>query len=230
MSSSGDKTIRRYQGEQGHRYHAAKRSIPEQALPWVARLRASKLAPHIKAGDVVLEYGAGLGWNLAELACARRLGFDVADFLDPSVRQGGVEFVPDAAALPGEFIDVIICHHTLEHILRPAETLECIRRLLNPGGTLLLFVPYEKERRYRRFDPSEPNGHLYSWNVQTLGRLVEESGFKVSDARLGRFGQERFAAKLASRLGLGERGFRLLRAMANLIKHEFEVRLRAVKA
>jgi SAM-dependent methyltransferase len=229
MSSFEESTRRRYQGEQGQRYHQAKRSVPDAAFPWVARLRAAKIAPHIKTSDTVLEYGVGLGWNLAELRCARRLGYDVGEFLEPLVRQRGIEFVCDPATLPDNSIDAVVCHHALEHTLHPAQTLECIQRLLKVGGTLLLFVPYEKERRFRRFDASEPNRHLYSWNVQTLGSLAEETGFKVIDARLGRFGQERFAAKLAVRFRLGEGSFRFLRKLANLLKHEFEVRLVAVK-
>jgi len=47
-----------------------------------------------------------------------------------------------------------------------------------------LFVPYEKERKYRHYDSKEPNHHLYSWNVQTLGNLVEEIGFKVMEGKI----------------------------------------------
>ena len=74
--------------------------------------------------------------------------------------------------------------------------------MLRDNGKLLLFVPFEKERKYRRYDPVEPNNHLYSWNVQTLGNLVESSGFKVAKGIIGRFGYDRFAAVWAARLGL----------------------------
>jgi SAM-dependent methyltransferase len=224
-----DTTAHHYQGQQGQQYHEGKRSVPEIAVPWIARLRAAKLAHHIKPADVILEYGVGLGWNLAELRCARRIGYDVGEFLAPFVLRHGIEFITDLKSIAEASVDVVICHHTLEHVLEPANTLERIRCLLKPGGALLLFVPFEKERRFRRFNPAEPNRHLYSWNVQTLGALVTASGLEVISARLGRFGQERFAANLAARLHLGEQSFRLLRATANFLKREFELRLVAVK-
>jgi len=225
-----DKAKPHYQGDQGRRYHELKRAIPEPAFPWIARLRAEKIAPHVRATDIVLEYGVGLGWNLAGLQCARKVGLDVGEFLEPLVRQRGIEFVTEAAQLPAESVDVVVCHHTLEHAWMPPQVLTEIRRLLRPAGRLLLFVPYEKERRFHRFDPTEPNHHLYSWNVQSLGNLVQDAGFTVQSAGLARFGQERFAANWAVRLGLGETGFRAWRWLANTLKHEFEVRVVAVRA
>jgi SAM-dependent methyltransferase len=225
MGVIDDPARQRYQGRRGRAYHQTKRAIPEPAFPWVARLRADKLVPAIQPHDTVLEYGVGLGWNLAALPCARKLGFDVGEFLEPAVRERGIEFIADVDRVPDASIDAVICHHTLEHAWQPAEVLLTIRRLLRPGGRLLLFVPYEKERRFRHYHPAEANHHLYSWNVQTLANLVAEAGFHVETARLARFGQERFAANWAVRLHLGERGFRVLRWLANFLKHEFEVRV-----
>jgi SAM-dependent methyltransferase len=229
MSSFEENAKRLYQGQPGRQYHEQKRSIPEVALPWVARFRARKLAPAVQPGDTVLEYGVGLGWNLAELQCARKLGYDVGEFLEGPVRERGIEWVPDLGRLDPGSIHVVICHHTLEHAWQPADVLAAVHRLLRPGGKLLLFVPYEKERRFRHFDPAEPNHHLYSWNVQTLANLVQSAGFHVETAALAPFGQERFAAVWAVRLRLGEQGFRVLRWLANWLKHEFEVQVIALK-
>lgn len=220
---------RHYRGEAGKRYHGEKRAIPEAAIPWVARLRAEKLAAQVRPSDVVLEYGAGFGWNLAHLDCRRKLAFDLADLLPPSIRAAGVEFVLDTTALPGATVDVAVCHHTLEHVMQPAAALAEIGRLLRPAGKLLLFVPFERERKYRRFDPVEPNHHLYSWNVQTLGNLAEESGFRVTQAATRPFGYDHFAAVWAVKLRLGENGFRALRQLLLLLKPAREVRIFAVR-
>jgi SAM-dependent methyltransferase len=206
-----------------------KRGIPEEAFPWVARHRAGKLREFIKPTDVVLEYGVGYGWNLSVLNCARRIGYDVSDLVASTAREHGIEFIADLDSVAAGSIDVVICHHTLEHVLQPATVLERIRALLRPGGLLLLFVPYEKERRFRRFTKGEPNHHLFSWNAQTLGALVEETGFSVEAAGLGDFGQERFAANWAVRLRLGEAAFRWIRSVANRLKNELEVRIVARK-
>jgi len=224
-----DQAQRHYRGDAGRRYHQNKRGIPDCALPWVARLRAEKLASYVSASAVVLEYGVGLGWNLAQLKCGRKLGFDVADFLEPSLRELGIDFVADTQSLAENSIDTVICHHTLEHVLDPPAILREIHRLLAPSGKLLLFVPLEREARYSRFHRDEPNHHLYSWNPQTLGNLVEESRFQVTEAGPGQFGYSRFAAVWAAKLHFGETGFRALRRLLHLLKPAREVRVIAVK-
>jgi len=157
------------------------------------------------------------------------LGFDVGGFLAPALAASGIEFVADWSALPDGTADVVVCHHTLEHVPDPWATLESMKRVLRPAGTLLLFVPFERERRYRQFDPAEPNHHLFSWNVQTLGNLVTESGFREIQVGLGRFGYDRFAACGAHRFGLGETGFRWLRRLCHLVRPLLEVRLKATR-
>jgi SAM-dependent methyltransferase len=220
---------RHYQGDAGRRYQQLKRGIPDSALPWIARLRGEKLAPSVRPGDVVLEYGVGLGWNLAALQCRRKIGFDVADFLEPSVRALGIEHVADTKQVADATADVVLCHHTLEHVPDPAAALAEMRRLLAPGGKLLLFAPLERGRKYNRFDPKEPNHHLYSWNTQTLGNLVREIGFDIAEAGTGQFGYSRFAAVWAAKLRLGETGFRCLRRLLHLLNPSREVRIVASK-
>ena len=220
---------RHYCGDAGRRYHQIKRGIPKQAIPWVGRLRARKFSGFIGANDVVLEYGVGNGWNLAALRCRRKIGFDVADGVEASVCALGIEFVADTKLIAEASADVVLCHHTLEHVLDPPEALKEMRRLLAPQGRLLLYVPLERETRYERFRRDEPNHHLYSWNVQTLGNLVEETGFKVTEAGVGEFGYSRFAAVWAAKLRLGEGGFRFARRMLHTIRPAFEARVIAVK-
>lgn len=224
-----DKLKQRYSGEGGKRYHQSKRSVPDSAYPWIAKLRAEKIQPHISETDTVFEYGVGTGWNLAELKCKRRLGFDLSGHLEPVVRSHGIEFVKDIGDIADESMDVVVCHHVLEHTGNPPEILEQTRRILRPDGKLLLFVPFEKERRYRHYNPKEPNHHLYSWNVQTLGNLVRDIGFDIIRGEVREFGYDRFASVWAVRLGREQTGFRLIRRAIHLIKPASEVFIIAKK-
>ena len=117
----------------------------------------------------------------------------------------------------------------LEHALNPAASLAEIRRVLKLGGKLLLHVPFEREDRYERHDPAEPNHHLFSWNAQTLGNLVTECGFQLESAGIGQFGYDRAAAIGACKFKLGENGFRLLRSLAHVVLPAAEVRVVATK-
>lgn len=222
-------TEQRYQGDLGRSYHEVKRGLPAEAIPWVARLRAGKLARWVPPAGVVFEYGVGSGWNLAALPCRRKLGYDVAGFLEATVRAHGIEFVPDPKALADGLADAALCHHTLEHVLAPQVALLEMRRLLRPDGRLVLFTPWERERRYRTFHRHEPNHHLYTWNAQTLGALVEECGFQVESAGVERYGYDRFAAVWACRLRLGEGGFRWLRTALVALRPLWETRVIAAR-
>ncbi len=222
--------VAHYQGEAGRRYHEIKRGVPERALPWIARLRAAKIQPYVRADDVVLEYGAGAGWNLAALQAARRIAFEVSEFLRPEVEARGLEFAGETRSLADGLADVVICHHALEHLLAPPAALAEMHRLLKVTGRLLVWVPFEDEWRHRRFTRGEKNHHLYSWNPQTLGNLLEECGFHAVTVGLARYGWDRFAAAWAIRLGLDEAGFRLLRRGLVLLRPLREVAVLARKA
>ncbi len=224
-----DRVTSQYRGEAGREYHRSKRDIPESAQSWVARVRAEKLSPYIGRDDVVLEYGVGFGWNLAAIRCRKRYGYDVGEFLAAAVAARGIEFVGSIERVPSQTLDVALCHHVLEHVLEPAAVLAEIAGLLRPGGRLLVFAPYEKERRYRRFRPDEPNHHLYSWNAQTLSALISAVGFSVKEARVSMFSYDRFSAVWATRLRAGERGYRLIRWLVHLAFPCLEVRVVAEK-
>jgi len=218
-----------YVGEAGRAYHARRFAIPDAAYDWVARSRARKIAPQVSAASTVVEFGVGHGWNLAALDCRARIGFDVGAHVAPIVREHGIAFVERPEELHDGSADVLICHHVLEHVPDPAETLAELRRILSPAGRLLLFVPYETERRFRRYTDDEPDHHLFSWTPQSLGNLVHDCGFSVHSAGLGDFGYDRIAAAWACRLHLGERGFQLLRRLALAVRPVREVRIVASK-
>lgn len=211
-SSLKQVTDRYYRGSGGHQYHDQKRALRPEVVEWVLHLRAAKFQPLVNEEHTVVEFGVGSGWNLGRLQCRRKIGIDRADFLSEKLAQLGIEFFPEAEQLPAAIADVLICHQTLEHVISPAETLLQFCRILIPGGKLILHVPWERERRYARFDSDEPNHHLFNWNAQNLGNLLEVLGFKIQEIRVRRYGYDRFAANLAFRLHLGEAGFRLLRA------------------
>jgi SAM-dependent methyltransferase len=219
----------RYRGDKGKIYHQAIHSIPDSAYSWIARTRIDKICRHVNQQDIVLEYGVGMGWNLAFLKCKKRIGFDLSEYLQDIVESHGVEFVGDIASIADGTTNVVICHHVMEHVGNPSEVLTEIRRILSYNGKLLLFVPYEKEKRYRYYNPQEPNHHLYSWNVQTLGNLVQDMGFEVVEGKIGRFGYDRFSAVWANRLRLGELGFKFIRGLTQFMKPAFEVHIVAIK-
>jgi SAM-dependent methyltransferase len=218
-----------YQGLAGREYHEGKRALRPEAAEWVMKLRAAKLQHWVRDGDVVLELGVGAGWNLGRLRCTRRIGCDAAGFLSDRVKALGIEFVTELREVPDAAADVVLCHHTLEHLLEPAAALGQLARILKPGGRLVLHAPWERERRYARYQPEEPNHHLFNWNPQNLGNLLSVLGYRVESAGVRRYGYDRFAANLAVRLHAGEQAFRLLRAALIALRPLREVELIAAR-
>lgn len=118
---------------------------------------------------VVLDAGCGQGRTLGPLwnhfKPARLIGVDLdaeglmrADAV--AARQGlSAEFLEnDCASLPlaDASVDIVFCHQTLHHLVRQEETLAEFRRVLKPGGVLLLA---ESTRAY-----------IHSWVIRLLFR------------------------------------------------------------
>lgn len=223
------KVADRYRGDGAKRYHQ-KHDVPQAAHKWIALSRAQKFSAFIDSDHVVLEYGVGPGWNLSAISCKQRLGYDLSDLYEAQLATNQIRFVADTQSLPDGSIDAIICHHVLEHVSDPVRVLLEIRRLLREKGKLMLVVPYERERKYRHFNNDDPNHHLYSWNVQTLGNLVHDVGFRIHLSAIGRYGYDRFISVWAMRLGIGAAGFKLLKKCALATIPLLEVRVVAVKS
>ena len=159
----------------------------------------------------------------------KKIGYDLSTNLRHQLEQKGIEFTTNLQMVPDGSIDVVICRHVLEHTIDPAQVLTNIHSLLRHNGTLFLIVPYEKEKKYRQYRPDEKNHHLFSWNVQTLGNLVSDLGFTIHLSELGIYGYDRFLAVFATRAKIGERGFSILKKVANAIAPLKEVRIIAKK-
>lgn len=206
-------------------YHAHQMVVPPEAFHWIARARTRKLQPFVEPAWDVVEYGCGTGLDLAMLRCARRAGHDVATHLASEIAARGIEFFESFDAVPAKSFDVVLCHHVLEHVPQPLATLTDLKRPLKPGGRLVLVVPHERERRFRRFRADDIDHHLYAWSAQALGNLVTLAGYAVERVELGQYGSERWSALHALRWNLGETGFRSLLATARTLRSAEEIRL-----
>ena len=224
-----DKIQEQYKGNQGKNYHKQVHLSSVTAEQWISNKRRVKLEPYINADASILEYGVGYGWNLRSLPNRIKVGFDLATHLSTEIEKSGISFVSDTSQLQDESFDIVICHHVLEHVSNPSEVLQEIKRLLKTNGKLLLFVPYEKEKIYHHYNPNEPNKHIFSWNVQTLGKLVELSELSVKKGFLRKFGYDLYASNLATKLKLNEKSFLFLQGLMQIIRPRKEVFILAFK-
>ena len=133
--------------------------------------------------------GRGIEPDADAAAAAARAGHDVR-----------VGFFPEAVE-PGARVDIISFNDTFEHLPDPAAAVDVCRRLLEPGGILILNLPNSGGIFYRtaagldRLGLSFPlerlwqvhlsSPHLGYFNPQNLTRMAERHGFaEVGRGRL----------------------------------------------
>jgi SAM-dependent methyltransferase len=122
----------------------------------------------------------------------------------------GVDLRADITQLPlrDASFDLILCSHVLEHVPHDAGAIAELFRVLRPGGTALVQVPYESAAERTDEDPSiaDPRERVRRFgqfdHVRLYGRDFVERlrapGFEVQTVHV----RERYDADEATRLGL----------------------------
>lgn len=120
----------------------------------------------------ILEYGCGIGQNIAALDDA--VGFDVSEAARSECRRRGIATIDRQEDIPPRHFDYVLCRHVLEHVEHPLALVRELLNYLGDGGRLILVVPKEGHRSV----PFEPdvNRHLYCWNFRTLNNLIWSAG------------------------------------------------------
>jgi ubiquinone/menaquinone biosynthesis C-methylase UbiE len=175
-------------------------SVPAGLAPTEFALRRRFLLEHVARGERVLDVGCGEGWFASELARAEVevVGVDVTEEPLRRARARDAELDvrlmdPDGPwPLQDASVDAVWAGETIEHVADTAGWLSEARRVLRPGGRLLLSTPAHGRLRVlwlalsRRafeahFDPLAD--HLRFYSRPALIRLLGELGFQEVSVR-----------------------------------------------
>ena len=117
----------------------------------------------------VLDYGCGGSpyWSMIESASYHRADFPGADGLD-FILQPDVK-VP----APDHSYDLILSTQVLEHVTEPAQYLAECRRMLRPGGSLILST-------HGTFHDHACPYDYWRWTADGLRITLERAGFRIS--------------------------------------------------
>jgi SAM-dependent methyltransferase len=171
---------------------------PPDPEPWDWERRRALLLAEAKPGERVLDLGCGAGRFLSALrgAGAEPVGVEIAEAAVERARENvhgaEVHLLGPDGTLPlghGE-VDLVWCSEVLEHIPDVAGALLEVRRVLKPGGRLLLTVPYHGRLQaaavaLTRFDSHfDPLGqHVRFFTRTSLARTLDASGFAPVEIR-----------------------------------------------
>ncbi len=171
-----------YYGKPGTKFRPA----IEALVRLVGRRHVRFLSRDLRKGARVLDIGCGRGVLLAPLA---DMGFETHGFeVSPDAVRGAdsraeIRIAPRLveARYPSDFFDEAILWHVLEHLADPRGTLEECRRVLRPGGRIVVAVPNFSSVQSRWSGPAwfhlDPPRHLYHFPADALWRLLERSDF-----------------------------------------------------
>lgn len=129
----------------------------------------------------LLDVGCGAG---GFVRIARSLGY-AADGIDPFLPLGQSDEGLRRASprdLAAQSYDIVVLLNVAEHSTNPVELFDSVRRLLAPGGVLLITCPYGDSlaRRFHkdRWGHLALDEHVLFWTQRSLTRLLREVGFR----------------------------------------------------
>jgi SAM-dependent methyltransferase len=145
------------------------------------RFRKASALARVASGSRVLDIGCRDGGLRAFLpAGVRYQGIDVAqEFASPDIL---IRDIASGIPFPDESFDYVFTIEVLEHVHNPWEALTEIRRVLRPGGVLILSVPnpyHVKELIWNLLQIPDRQGHIYAWTRQAMTKLAEMNGFRL---------------------------------------------------
>jgi 2-polyprenyl-3-methyl-5-hydroxy-6-metoxy-1,4-benzoquinol methylase len=143
----------------------------------------------------LLDVGSGSGAFLLRM---KEEGWDVTG-VDPdphaiasAARQGAIDVRCGTLAevkFPSDTFDAVTASHVIEHVADPVEVLNECRRILKPGGRLVLVTPNSESLACRWFGSSwfgwEVPRHLVVFTPKLLGQCAERAGLQIQELKTG---------------------------------------------
>jgi SAM-dependent methyltransferase len=174
---------------QPQHYTAQHRDFVPRLEGLILRERVSFVRSHA-SGKRILDVGCGDGGLLQALGKVEYDIHGLEPYQDalaaaPEELRSRIRCEPfEAANYPEKSFDVITLWHVLEHLARPIETLQSIRKFLKSDGTLILEVPDFASREASWLGPHWYNldapYHFWHFTPATLEATVQRAGFQVT--------------------------------------------------
>ena len=155
----------------------------------------------------ILDVGCGLGYLLSGLGPRwERHGVEVSRFAADHAGQWGTIHAGELAdaGYPDAYFDAVVMHHVIEHIADPEATIVEVRRVLRPGGVLVLGTPDFDSGCARRFGENyrllHDDTHISLFTNDSMHRFLRDHGFVIERVGYPFFETRYFTAENLLRL------------------------------
>lgn len=158
-------------------------------LPDAARGYAELLKDQLAPGSTAADVGCAMGAIAAEMQRTtkwRLIGFDVSPEALVEVPPGVTLCCARAEQLPlkAGALDAALFLDVIEHLESPLAALAELRRVVRPGGMLVVTTPNAgsviRPVLGRRWHGLEDDTHLYFFDAFSLTHLLSKAGWKTS--------------------------------------------------
>jgi 2-polyprenyl-3-methyl-5-hydroxy-6-metoxy-1,4-benzoquinol methylase len=138
----------------------------------------------------ILDVGCGIGGfvHAAQQAGWDSHGVDVSSSVEIPKSKGLKVFQStlEGANFPEGYFDVVTLFDVIEHIPDPKAMVQQAARVLRPGGCIFLLTPNQGSLLAKilkeRWEMIEPEDHLILFDKRTLGALLSECHFKLTQS------------------------------------------------
>lgn len=109
----------------------------------------------------------------------------------------------DDPGFPGEYFDVVVLYHLIEHLVEPLELITTIKRIMKKNGIIIIGTPNIRSFCAKRFKENFRllgRGHLTMFSEKTLTMALNKLGFRITKKEYPFFRTDYFNVKNLIRL------------------------------
>jgi ubiquinone/menaquinone biosynthesis C-methylase UbiE len=151
------------------------------------KLQYFNLTPEDLSGQRVLAIGGGTGMIHALESVDRAVSIDPITLSKRDVLENStadlVTGVGERLPFRSDQFDYVICYNVLDHTINPESVIDEIRRVLEPGGVLLLASNvYDLPRAVLSRLSTIDRPHPHHFSLKSLQKLIRSAGMRVDVA------------------------------------------------
>jgi len=216
-------------------YYGGKRSPIDWIFAWIGKGRFGSAPLQLKPGRICdIGCGDGVFLDLVKQCGWEPYGVEINSDAAKRANQAGLNVhAGDLLTAPfeEEFFDVVRMWSVLEHVPQPKAVLERIKKILKPGGVLILQVPNVRSFAFSLFGPFwtglDLPRHLTHFSPKTIKESLQTLGFKVEQIQCASVGTGWASFKYRQRMkrngnkGLADSFFDPIMRIGNILFDRF---------